>query len=132
MSYPSWVDGQNIIVDSDFRLAAIVEGYGNLGATFEIGNASWLTMILLANETYRTDLVANTSPLEIYPEIDYIFTSQIMYRDGYIVGWAVYGGDNDDVIKKYPDISQLIPLNPYVHRIYDNGFSALFLPFNPP
>ncbi|MHA1170912.1 MAG: hypothetical protein ACTSQ3_02385, partial [Candidatus Heimdallarchaeota archaeon] len=132
LSYPSWVEGQNIVVDSDFRLAAIVEGYGNLGATFEIGNASWLTTILLANETNRTNLVANTSPWEIYPGIDYIFTSQIMYRDGYIVGWAVYGGDNDDFIRKYPDISQLIPLNPYVHRIYDNGFSVLFLPFNSP
>ena len=132
LSYPSWVEGQNIVVDSDFRLAAIVEGYGNLGATFEIGNASWLTTILLANETNRTNLVANTSPWEIYPEIDYIFISQIMYKDGYIVGWAVYGGENDDFIKKYPDISQLIPLNPYVHRIYDNGFSVLFLPFNSP
>ncbi|MCK5159349.1 MAG: glycosyltransferase family 39 protein, partial [Candidatus Heimdallarchaeota archaeon] len=58
LSYPSWVEGQNIVVDSDFRLAAIVEGYGNLGATFEIGNASWLTTILLANETNRTNLVA--------------------------------------------------------------------------
>jgi len=132
LSYPSWVEGQNIVVDSDFRLAAIVEGYGNLGATFDIGNASWLTTVLLANETNRTNLVANTSPWEIYPGIDYIFTSQIMYRDGYIVGWAVYGGDNDDFIRKYPDISQLIPLNPYVHRIYDNGFSVLFLPFNSP
>jgi len=132
LSYPSWVEGQSIIVDSDFRLAAIVEGYGNLEATFDIGNASWLTTILLANETNRTDLVSNTSPWEIYPEIDYIFTSQIMYRDGYIIGWAVYAGENENFIKKYPDISQLIPLNPYIHRIYDNGFSVLFLPFNSP
>ena len=132
LSYPSWVEGQNILVDSDFRLAAIVEGYGNLEATFDIGDASWLTTILLANETSRTNFVTNTSPWEIYPEIDYIFTSQIMYRDGYIIGWAVYAGENVDFIKKYPDISQLIPLNPFIHRIYDNGFSVLLLPFNSP
>jgi hypothetical protein len=132
LSYPSWVEGHNILVDSDFRLAAIVEGYGNLEATFDIGDASWLTTILLANETSRTNFVTNTSPWEIYPEIDYIFTSQIMYRDGYIIGWAVYAGENVDFIKKYPDISQLIPLNPFIHRIYDNGFSVLLLPFNSP
>jgi len=133
LTYPQWVEGQNVVVDSDFRLAAIVEGYGNLDSTFEheSGNASWLTHILLTNETIRNARLIATSPWTLYGGTDYVLISEIMYRDGYITGWAVYGEDNTDWIQKYPNIKSVIPLNPYMHRIYDTKISTIFLPFGP-
>ena len=134
LEYPQWIEGQNIVVDSDFRLAAIVEGYGNLGATFEheSRNASWLTFILRANDTLRNNLIVTTSPLQIYGETDYVFISEVMFRDGYITGWAVYGDENEAWILKYPQIKNILPLNPFMHRIYDTKISTLFLPFATP
>jgi len=134
LEYPQWIEGQNIVVDSDFRLAAIVEGYGNLGATFEheSRNASWLTFILRANDTLRNDLIVSTSPLQIYGETDYVFISEVMFRDGYITGWAVYGDENEAWVLKYPQIKSILPLNPFMHRIYDTKISTLFLPFATP
>jgi hypothetical protein len=132
LAYSQWIEGQNIVVDSDFRLGAIVEGYGSLEATFKQRNASWLTYILLANDSLRNNLVATTSPLQICGETDYVFISDVMFRDGYIIGWASYGDGKDDWLRNYPEIRYVLPQNPYLHRIYDTKISTLFLPFATP
>ena len=132
LAYPQWIEGRNIIVDCDFRLGAIVEGYGSLESTFEQKNTSWLTYILLANDSLRNNLVTTTSPLQICGETDYVFISEVMFSDGYIIGWAAYGDGNDDWLRNYPEIRYILPLNPYLHRIYDTKISTLFLPFATP
>jgi hypothetical protein len=134
LTYPQWIEGQDIVIDCDFRLGAIVEGYGNMQTTFEheSRNASWLTLILLTNATLRNNRLITTSPWQLPGGTDYVFISEIMYRDAYLTGWAIYGEDNSDWSQKYPNIKSVIPLNPYMHRIYDTKISTIFLPFASP
>lgn len=130
--YPQWMEGQDIIVDCDFRLGAIVESYGSLKSTFASSNTSWLKFILLANDTLQNNLVITTSPFQINGQTNYVFISDVMFDEAFILGWASYGSGNSDWLKKYPEIRNIIPQNPYLHRIYDTKISTIFLPFASP
>ncbi|MHA1187045.1 MAG: glycosyltransferase family 39 protein [Candidatus Heimdallarchaeota archaeon] len=132
LEYPQWIEGQNVIVDCDFRLGAIVMGYGSLASTFYKRDASWLKYILFANDTLRDNIVVTTSPLQICDKINYVFISDVMFDDAYMLGWASYGSGTDDWLSNYPEIRNILPLNPFMHRIYDTKISTVFLPFASP
>ena len=103
-----------------------------LKSTFSSRNSSWLKYILLANDTLRNDLVITTSPFQINGQTNYVLISDVMFDEAFILGWAAYGSGNDDWLINYPEIRNILPQNPYMHRIYDTKISTIFLPFASP
>ncbi len=114
-----------ITIDADLRLSLIIEGYGGLDATYGYNRTSWLTKLLFLENESLIAFVNSSKPTAINKKIDYIFISIVMMEDGYITDWANYGTVKDNWIMKFPDISDIIPLNPYLHRIYNNGITYL-------
>ncbi|MGC9780287.1 MAG: glycosyltransferase family 39 protein [Candidatus Heimdallarchaeota archaeon] len=114
-----------ITIDADLRLSLIIEGYGGLDATYGYNRTSWLTKLLFLENESLIAFVNSSRPTAINKKIDYIFISIVMMEDGYITDWANYGTVKDNWIIKFPDISDIIPLNPYLHRIYNNGITYL-------
>ncbi|MFW9924133.1 MAG: glycosyltransferase family 39 protein [Candidatus Thorarchaeota archaeon] len=128
VEFPILQFGHTVVIDTDFRLSAILQGYGGLNVTFELRGYSWLTPIVFMNESTLYTYVTNSTPSLLYEDIDFIEISRIMWDVGYITGWAVYGDDNDDWIVKFPDIIDILPLNPHISRVYDNKITFLLLP----
>ncbi len=122
-----WKSNLDIIVDCDFRFAAIVEGISGMQTTIEHGR-SWLMTILFLNETYLPVFVNSTSPLSVNSMINYVVINDVIKNNGFMTGWAAYGEDNIDWIKKLPDISLLLPINPHINRIYDTKITILLSP----
>jgi len=117
----------DVVVDCDFRFSAIVEGISGIQTTFEYGR-SWLMNVLFTNETYLSEYLNNSSPLLVNSKIKYILINDVMKKDGFMTGWAAYGEDNIDWIKKLPDMSSNLPFNPHISRIYDTKITILFVP----
>ncbi|MHA1155272.1 MAG: ArnT family glycosyltransferase, partial [Candidatus Heimdallarchaeota archaeon] len=129
LEHPTWIDGENILVDCDWRLAAIVEGYGGLESAFDRQELSWLRAFLLTNETLQDEYIVSTSPWDVSTKLDYIFITDSYFDEAYQLGWPAYGGENEFWFTQFPEIKNLMPLNPYVHRIYCNDITYILVPF---
>jgi hypothetical protein len=129
LSHPTFIEGQDIMIDADWRLSAIVEGYGGMVSTFEQGNKSWMTNFIYKNESQRPSFLKNTSPWDISMDVDYVFITRIYNDVGYHIGWPVYGGENDNWFRDFPDITGWLPFNPNLHRVYSNHLMYILLPF---
>ena len=117
-----------ILVDSDFRISLILEGYGGIAASFSRNRSSWLVQVFILRLQNYSYFVTTTSPKLINNGIDYIYVSRVMFVDGFHSGWADYGSEKDNWIIRLPNISTSIPLNPYISRIYDSNLTYLLLP----
>ncbi len=125
-----WHDNTGPQVDCDFRIAALVEGITGFEATFEENGTSWLREIVFMNKSLLEDFVANSSIKILNPKIKYIIINDVLMNSGYHLGWIVYGEDNDNLITKFPDISQFLPLNPNINRIMDNKITLMLIAIN--
>ena len=117
-----------ILVDSDFRISLILEGYSGIAASFSRNSSSWLLQVFILRLQNYSYFVTTSSPKLVNNGIDYIYVSRVMFVDGFHSGWANYGSEKDNWIIRLPDISTSIPLNQYISRIYDNNLTYLLLP----
>ncbi|NPE09698.1 MAG: hypothetical protein GNW80_15540 [Asgard group archaeon] len=117
-----------VLVDSDFRISLIIEGYSGIDATYSTKSSSWLIQVFILRLQNYSYFVATSSPKLVDNRIDYIYVSRVMFVDGFHSGWADYGSEKDNWIIKLPDISTSIPMNPHISRIYDTNLTYLLLP----
>ncbi|HUU79114.1 MAG TPA: hypothetical protein VMX55_12270 [candidate division Zixibacteria bacterium] len=123
-----WSNLGEIKVDTDFRFAAILEGISGVDSVFDNSGYSWLRKTLYSNESELFDFVTTVTPHSLNQKIDYIVITEAMIRDGFMTGWASYAEDNDNWVKKFPNVTAMIPLNPGIHRIYDTKISIILIP----
>ncbi|MHA2011429.1 MAG: hypothetical protein ACTSWG_03625 [Candidatus Helarchaeota archaeon] len=123
-----WSPDCPAVIDADLRLSLILEGYGGLRATYSHPRTSWQYQVLIRNETARSEFLQTVCPRSLNEELNFFFFSKVMFIDGYITDWANYGTTKEHWIVKFPAITGDLLLNPYIERIYSNGFTFLLYP----
>lgn len=123
-----WSPACPVVIDADLRISLIIEGYGGLRATYSHPQASWQYQVLIRNETARSEFLQSIYPRSVNDELNFIFFTRVMFVYGYITDWANYGTTKENWIVKFPEISSDVLLNPYIERVYSNGFTFLLYP----
>lgn len=114
-----------ITVDADLRLTQIIEGYGGIDGTHGYNWTSWLTRMLWLENESLVEFITTSRPTEVNVNIDYIYISRVMLVDGYLTDWANYGTSKDHWVNTLPFNGTMLPLNPYIARIYDTKITYL-------